>query len=120
VKFKIDENLSVACADVFRAAGYDAMRVGEQMMSGTPDVDLAGICAEEGRVLVTADLDLSDLRQFPIAGRPGYIVVRLPDQARDRQVAIMRRILQLLVTHTLRDRLRIVDDKKVRVRTLPV
>ena len=119
MKFKIDENLALACAEVFRAAGYDAMTVDEQSLSGTPDADLAQICSREGRVLVTSDLDLSDLRQFPIGGRPGYVVVRLKDQSRDRQVAIMHRILKLLMSHPLKDRLWIVDDKKVRVRELP-
>jgi predicted nuclease of predicted toxin-antitoxin system len=118
VRFKIDENLSRACAEVLRAAGYDAMTVCEQALSGASDVDLAQICVDEGRVLVTADLDLSDLRQFPIEGRPGYIVVRLKDQTRNRQVEIMRRILKLLATQPLHDRLWIVDDDKVRVRSL--
>jgi predicted nuclease of predicted toxin-antitoxin system len=116
VKFKIDENLSVACAEVLRAAGYDAMTVDEQSMSGTSDHDLAVVCKDEGRVLITADLDLSDMREFPSRGTPGFIVIRLKDQSRDRQAALMQRILKLLTLQPIKDRLWIVDDKKVRVR----
>lgn len=105
-----------------RGIPYSRIRCNDRrraIVVGSPDVDLAQVCSREGRVLVTADLDLSDLRQFPIDGRPGYIVVRLKDQSRDRQVAIMHRILKLLVTQPLKDRLWIVDEKKVRVRALP-
>jgi predicted nuclease of predicted toxin-antitoxin system len=117
VKFKIDENLALACAELLRAAGYDAMTVDEQSMSGTADHDLAKICSDEGRTLITADLDLSDMRQFPPTGTPGYIVLRLNDQSRDHQVQFIRRVVPLLVTQPLKDRLWIVDEKKVRIRT---
>jgi predicted nuclease of predicted toxin-antitoxin system len=118
VKFKIDENLALVCAELLRAAGHDAMTVDEQSMSGTADNDLAKICCDEGRTLITADLDLSDMRQFPPTGTPGYIVLRLKDQSRDHQAVFIRRVLPLLVTHPLRDRLWIVDEKKVRIRNL--
>ena len=118
MKFKIDENLALACAELLRAAGYDAMTVDEQSMSGTEDTDLAKICTTEGRALITADLDLSDMRQFPPTGTPGYIVLRLKDQSRDRQIECIRRLVPLLFTQPLKDRLWIVDEKKVRIRTL--
>jgi predicted nuclease of predicted toxin-antitoxin system len=37
MKFKIDENLPVEIADLFRAAGFDAITVLEQTLGGEAD-----------------------------------------------------------------------------------
>lgn len=49
-------------ADLLTAAGHDAMTVYQQSLDGAPDQGIVDVCNEEGRILVTADLDLSDIR----------------------------------------------------------
>jgi predicted nuclease of predicted toxin-antitoxin system len=53
LKFKIDENLPVECALVFREAGFDAATVADQQLSGADDSVLFELCCAENRVLVT-------------------------------------------------------------------
>ena len=55
MKFKIDENLPVELADLLQQAGYDAVTVNQQKLSGEKDLILFDICQQEGRVLVTLD-----------------------------------------------------------------
>ena len=62
MKFKIDENLPVELADLLQAADHDAMTVNQQALSGQADPRIAEACLAEGRVLVTLDLDFSDVR----------------------------------------------------------
>ncbi|MDF5725367.1 MAG: DUF5615 family PIN-like protein [Rhizonema sp. PD37] len=65
MKFKIDENLPVELADLLQSAGYDAMTVNQQKLSGEKDPIILEICQQEGRVLVTLDLDFADIRTYP-------------------------------------------------------
>ena len=116
MKFKIDQNLSVACAALLKEEGHDAMTVYDQSLDGHPDEEIVRVCQAEGRVLVTADLDLSDLRVYPPAQSPGLIVLRMKKQSQPAQLALLRRILPLLRSQPLAGRLWIVDPARVRVR----
>jgi predicted nuclease of predicted toxin-antitoxin system len=44
MKFKIDENLPVELADILQEAGYDAMTVNQQKLSGEKDPIILNIC----------------------------------------------------------------------------
>ncbi len=57
MKFKVDENLPVR-ADLPQA-GYDAVTVVDQMLGGAADSTIAGVCADEQRVLITIDTDFT-------------------------------------------------------------
>jgi predicted nuclease of predicted toxin-antitoxin system len=43
MKFKTDENLPTEAADLLRAAGYDAVTVGEQRLSGSVDPTVGSV-----------------------------------------------------------------------------
>lgn len=77
MKFKIDQNLPIEAADLLTAAGHDAVTVYQQSLSGAPDERIVEVCNDEHRILVTADLDLSDIRRYPPSQRsPPPLVLR--------------------------------------------
>ena len=116
MKFKLDQNLAIECATVLAEAGHDAMTVYEQQLTGAPDEKIVAVCRQEERVLITADLDLSDVRRYPPGQSAGFIVLRLREQNQLNQMALLRRILPLLQTEPVAGHLWIVDVNKVRVR----
>ena len=116
MKFKLDQNLPVEAAFLLTEAGHDAMTVHAQQLDGAPDPRIVEICKQESRALITADLDLSDIRQYPPEQSPGLIVLRLKEQTRPNQLALLRRILPLFATTPLAGRLWIVEESKVRIR----
>jgi predicted nuclease of predicted toxin-antitoxin system len=65
MRFKIDENLPVEILDLLRRKGHEALSVAEQQLAGHPDTDVASTCQAERRVLVTLDLNFSDIRLYP-------------------------------------------------------
>lgn len=77
MRFKVDENLPLEVAEMLQQAGHDAATVLEQHLGGSDDAQLAALCQLEGRVLVTLDMDFSDIRNYPPAEFPGLIVLRL-------------------------------------------
>lgn len=116
MKFKVDQNLPLDFAALLTDAGHDALTVLQQHLGGASDPRIVEICQQEDRALITADLDLSDIRQYPPERSPGLIVLRLKEQTRPNQIALLQRILPMLNTTPLAGRLWIVEHNKVRVR----
>ncbi|MDH7502265.1 MAG: DUF5615 family PIN-like protein [Verrucomicrobiota bacterium] len=116
MKFKVDQNLPVELVPLLQQAGHDAATVFDQQLTGAPDQQNVAACLAEHRVLITADLDFSDIRDHPPGQHPGSIVLRLKRQAKPQQIAAMQRILPLLATTPLAGRLWIVEETRVRIR----
>lgn len=56
--------------------GHDALTVLDQHLGGYDDDKIAAVCSEEDRILVTIDLDFSDIRQYPPGSNPGIWILR--------------------------------------------
>jgi predicted nuclease of predicted toxin-antitoxin system len=118
MQFKIDENLHSDAADRLRRKGHDAMTVRQQGLRGAADSDIADVCRRENRVIVTLDLDFSDVRVYPPQDYHGIIVLRLADQSRTAVVGVLDRILPMLETDSPVGKLWIVDEHQVRIRSI--
>lgn len=116
MKFKIDENLPSEAAVVFRAAGHDASGVLDEELGGKNDSIVWDFCKREGRTLVTMDIGFADIRAYPPEEGPGCIVLRLRHQDRPNIIEALRRIMPLTERETIKNRLWIVDEKRVRIR----
>lgn len=114
--FKIDENLREEIARLLRRNGHDAIGVYDQRMQGHADEDLAAVCRREGRVIVTQDLDFSNIIEFPPEDYAGIVVLRLHEQSRPSILAAMQRLLPLLASQALAGCLWTVDEVGIRIR----
>jgi predicted nuclease of predicted toxin-antitoxin system len=117
LRFKLDENIPVDAAPVLTAAGYDCHTVYDERLAGAPDGDVARACRDEGRVLVTLDLDFSDVRAYPPGTHPGIIVLRPRTPDRDSTLALVERVVPLFASESPEGCLWIVDAERVRVRS---
>ncbi|HRY14259.1 MAG: DUF5615 family PIN-like protein [Candidatus Competibacteraceae bacterium] len=116
MRFKVDENLPVEIADLLRRHHYDAMTILEQQMTGQPDEVVADVCQREHRVLITLDLDFSDIRRYPPENYAGIIVLRPANQGVGAVLRLTQRLLPLLSHEPLTGLLWIVDEHRVRIR----
>jgi predicted nuclease of predicted toxin-antitoxin system len=101
VRIFVDEDLSPSLAEECHAAGYDATCARNRDMLGAGDHEVAGLCLEEERVLVTNNA--GDF--FSIAEKagihPGLIV--MPLGSREQERSWMRAAIaaiEELVTHS--------------------
>jgi len=62
------------------------------------------------------DLGFADIRAYPPEEGPGCIVLRLRHQDRPKIIEALRRIMPLTEQETMKNRLWIVDEKRVRIR----
>jgi predicted nuclease of predicted toxin-antitoxin system len=117
LRFKLDENIPVDAAPLLHAAGYDCHTVYDEQLAGAPDPDVAAVCRTEGRVLITLDLDFSDVRAYAPGTHAGIIVLRPRTPDRDSTLALIERALSLFASEALTGCLWVVDAERVRVRS---
>ena len=114
--FKLDENLPGALVKLFAEAGHDAVTVAGQEMVGASDPHIAAVCRDEGRVIVTLDMDFADIRNYPPQDYTGMVVFRLSRHGPGRVLAVAARLIEALPETSLQGQLWIVEDERIRIR----
>ena len=65
MNFKLDENLHPENGELLRERGHDVATVHDQGLRGHEDQEIAEVCRQEGRILLSFDLDFSNIQMFP-------------------------------------------------------
>jgi predicted nuclease of predicted toxin-antitoxin system len=116
VRCKIDENLPAEAADLLRAAGHECHTVFDERLGGEVDARVYEQCRREGRVLLTLDLDFSDIRTYPPHESPGIVVLRPDESDRDRVLRLVRQVLVAFDRDAVAQSLWIVEENRIRIR----
>lgn len=116
MRFKIDENLPVEVKALLVSSGHDAHTVIEERLVGSEDSLIYQVAQMERRVILTLDLDFSDIRSYVPSESHGIIVLRPASQDKVSILAIMNRVIPLLAVEPIVGQLWIVDSKRVRIR----
>lgn len=116
MKFKTDENLPIEVAQLLVNSGHDTKTVNEQQLQGAKDFIIFNVCNNEQRILVTLDLDFADINIYPPQKSPGIIVLRVGSHAKKHVLKIFQRIILLITHETVKNRLWIVEENKIRIR----
>ncbi len=116
LRFKLDENVPRDAQALLRDAGHDVQTVIEERLEGRSDVDVLDACLREARILVTLDLDFTDIRFHPPANHSGIWALRPPMQSITSILDLLRGALELAATEPTEKRLWIVEHGRVRIR----
>jgi predicted nuclease of predicted toxin-antitoxin system len=119
MKAKLDENLPLQIASRLRELGHDVHTTQEENLSGCDDSELWVQAQQEGRTLITQDLDFSDNRRFTAGTHHGVVLVRLHSPSRLRLVERLQEVFQGEAVSEWAGCFVVVTDQKVRVRRMP-
>jgi predicted nuclease of predicted toxin-antitoxin system len=115
-RFKLDENLPRDAAVLLQQAGHDVHTVLAEQLGGHPDQRVFDASQAEERVLITFDLDFSDLRVYPLANHHhGIWVLRPHTQSIKSTLALLRSALRVLEDEPPQRRLWIIEPERVRI-----
>ena len=115
--FLVDEDMPRSTARFLREAGYEANDVRDIGLAGHKDPEIFARAQEMGAVLVTADLEFSNLVLFPLGTHAGIVVTRMPNSVSVSQTLdVLLRALHSLAEEELRGLLVIVEAGRTRVR----
>jgi predicted nuclease of predicted toxin-antitoxin system len=98
MKIKLDENLPSGLQTDLAALGHDVDTVISEGIAGHDDSDVWQHATSARRLLITQDLDFSDVRRFAPGTHPGILLVRLRDPGR---LALAQRILAIFRTESV-------------------
>ena len=101
---------------LLRHAGCNVRTVLDEDLGGNPDPAVIEASRAEGRILVTFDLDFSDIRRYPPASHKGVWVSRPHTQSVDNTLALLKGALVVLETESVHERLWIIEPERVRIR----
>lgn len=116
VRFKLDENLPRDAEALLRDAGHDVQTILDERLGGNPDPKVLDACRTESRVLITFDLDFSDIRLYPPVSHSGVWVLRPHTQSIDNTLVLLKGALVVLETESVHARLWIIEPGQVRIR----
>ena len=116
MRIKLDENLPLSLVANLERLGHDVDTVPAEDLAGQADPRIWSAAQHANRLLITQDLDFSDVRQFRPGLHHGIILVRLRVPGR---LALARRLEQVFGNEEVESWSRcfvVVSDVKVRVR----
>jgi len=73
---KLDENLSRHLKQSLSVYQHDVTTAADEGLLSQPDTVIAAAAHEEGRMLLTLDVEFGDLRKYPPGSHPGIILFR--------------------------------------------
>lgn len=115
MKIKLDENLPASLVEGLTPLGHDVDTVVQEGLAGAEDPQVWRVAQEEGRFLITQDLDFSDIRVFTPGSHNGIMLVRLREPGRD---VLYRYVVQAFTTEDTADWsgcFIVLSDHKLRV-----
>ena len=116
MKFKLDENLGLSCAQLFVDAGHECSTVLSQGLAGSGDSALIVHCRTEDRALVTLDLDFANPLLFKPSANCGIAVLRPPSPTSQHHLkSLCLTLVGGLLRDTLKGNLWIVELGRIRI-----
>ncbi len=93
MKFLADMGVSVSTVRRLRDHGHDAVHLREEGLGRLPDVAILEKAKQEGRVVLTFDLDFGDLLATGAHRLPSVVIFRLHDET---PPSVTARLLQVI------------------------
>jgi|SRR6266571_4011619 len=112
--------LSRTLAAWLREKGHEAVHAAELGLHRARDIDIMARAKQEGRTVITADLDYPRLLALARTADPGLILFREGNWSEAEVIARMSEILQVLTADDIAQSIIVADRNRLRRRRLPI
>ncbi|MDI6731137.1 MAG: DUF5615 family PIN-like protein [Candidatus Margulisbacteria bacterium] len=116
MKLLLDENIPIEAEAVLQQCGCDALHVCSVKMSGKDDSQIMAFAQKEKRILVTLDLDFSNILTYPPKTHFGIIAIRLLYPKRKKIIDLLVNFVQKIDEVDISKSLIILEENGYRVR----
>jgi len=116
MQFLADECIYKSTIDLLKSKGYYVISVKDVGLSGASDREILAKARESKSILLTADLDFSNIVVYPPETHNGIIVLKISKAEEDATHLVLLKVLQEVDPKLLTKALVIVDDNKYRIR----
>jgi predicted nuclease of predicted toxin-antitoxin system len=115
LKLKLDENLGHRARALLEDAGHDVATVHEESLCSASDNEVIQASRQEGRCLVTLDLEFGNPLRYHAADFSGIAVLRLPARASLEHLENAIHTLTHALQPTIARHLWIVEAGRIRI-----
>jgi predicted nuclease of predicted toxin-antitoxin system len=116
----LDMNLSPTWSEFFTEKDFPTKHWATLGQANAPDTDILSYAKERGQVILTFDLDFTDLLAASGANTPSVVILRTRTLRAEKLQARLLEILKQCQDDLNNGAVVIVEDAKARVRTLPI
>jgi predicted nuclease of predicted toxin-antitoxin system len=120
LKFLVDNALSPQIATGLSQAGHDAVHLRDFNMQSASDDQVFKLAADEQRILISADTDFGTMLALRQANKPSVILFRRSLRRPDKQIQFLLNNLLNLEQPLREGSIIILEDMRIRVRSLPI
>jgi len=120
MRFLIDMCVDVRIVTWLREQGHDAIHLREQGLQRLPDEEIFRKGISENRVIVTFDLDFSEIAALSCGQKISVIVFRLNNTRSFHVINRLSDILKLVSQAIEKGAIKTVEESRYRVRYFPI
>ena len=120
MKFLADIGISPRSAAFLRSLGHDAIHLHDQGLDRLSDASILSKALDEGRVVLTHDLDFGDLVAASGARLPSVVTFRLRNMSADHVNRYLQLILADYQERLIAGAVISITEGQIRVRSLPI
>jgi predicted nuclease of predicted toxin-antitoxin system len=120
VRFLGDMGVSPATIRALNEFQHDAVHVRQLGMARASDASILAKAREDGRIVLTFDLDFGEIMAAGGANGPSVIIFRLHDQSSASVTPRLMKVLAACENKLLAGAIIVVEDQRFRVRQLPI
>jgi predicted nuclease of predicted toxin-antitoxin system len=120
MKFIADMPVSPQTVSLLKTLDHDAVHAFDLGLAEAEDEEIAAFAKQEGRVVLTMDLDFGALLARSGDVEPGVIILRLNHATPAKVNRLLANLLSTVPSSEIEGSIVIVEEHKVRIRQLPV
>ncbi len=118
--FLIDNALSPRLANLLLEGGHTATHVREIRLQHAADAAIFEYAAKENMIIISADTDFGAILANRRSSKPSFILFRTSQKSAEYQFDLLRRNLEKFESDLETGCVLVFDDRRVRVRMLPI
>ena len=120
MKLLADLHISPRTVTFLRSLGHDVVRVSEIMPATSSDSEIVSRAKQEGRAILTQDLDFGNIIALSGESKPSLITLRLSTSRIEFVNERLSKILPEIEANVTMGTLLTVEDHSIRWRALPI
>lgn len=120
MRFLADVGVSLSTVRALRQEGHDAVHLREQGLQRLPDEKILEKARQEGRIILTFDLDFADLLALGLASTPSVVIFRLHDETPASVIPKMMSVIRERQHELEEGAIIMIENSRYRLRRLPL
>jgi predicted nuclease of predicted toxin-antitoxin system len=115
-----DVHISPRTVEFLRSLGYDTVRVSDALTPEAADEEIIAEAERDRRIILTQDLDFSDIVALSGRAAPSVISLRLASSRIETVNSRLEQVLPAIESELMQGALIAVEDTRIRTRKLPL